>query len=199
MFISRRIVLLAALGAPALAAGEAEARGASCQVPRPTVSIETFDGAELTAGTVAPASLVAILADIILEDGRFALIEAPGSGARFTLRSAVTRYDPAAGGAGVQIGGFSALGRRAGAGARTKTTTVGLSMRLIESASGQVVASAKAEGSASGQETDAGLLNDRDGSTMGASAFRGTSIAKAFEIAMRKAVDEITREAGVAG
>jgi len=152
----------------------------------------------LTAGTVAAASLVSILTDILTEDGRFAVIEPPGTGAKFILRSAVTRYDPAAGGAGVSIGGFSALGRRAGAGAKAKTTTVGLSMRLVEAASGEVVAAARAEGSASGQEADAGLIDRRDGSTMGANAFRGTSVAKAFEIAMRKALDEIKREAWIA-
>jgi hypothetical protein len=195
MTLTRRLSFLAVLAAPLISASRAFAQ--SNAPSRPTLAIDTFDGAELTAGTVASSSLVAILADILIESGHFAVIEPPGTGARFLLRSAVTRYDPAAGGAGLQVGGLPAFGRRAGASARTKTTTVGLSMRLIEAASGQVVAAAKAEGSASGQDADAGLLNDTDGSTMGATSFRGTSVAKAFEIAMRKAVDEITREAPI--
>ena len=196
MTLTRRLSMLAILGAPLAFAGRAVAQD---EAPaRPTIAIDAFDGAELTAGTVAQASLVSILMEILVEAGHFAVIESPGTGARFLLRSAVIRYDPASGGAGVSVGGLPSFGsRRAGAGARMKTTTVGLAMRLIDTASGQVVAVAKAEGSASGQEADAGLLNQRDGSTMGANAFRGTSVAKAFEIAMRKAVEEITRKAGV--
>jgi hypothetical protein len=86
----------------------------------------------------------------------------------------------------------------AGAGAKTRTTTVGISLRMIDSTSGQVIATAKATakatGSASGQEADAGLISNRDGSTMGANAFRGASMAKAFEDAMRKASDELARK-----
>lgn len=197
MTLTRRLAILSALGAPLFVGGRALAQpqpGAQ----RPTIAIENFDGAELTAGTVAQASLVSILVEILVEARHFAVIEAPGTGARFILRSAVTRYDPAAGGAGLSVGGLPRFGQRAlGAGARVKTTTVGLSMRLIEAASGQVIAAAKAEGSATGQEADAGLLDQNNGSTMGATAFRGTSVAKAFEVAMRKAVEEITREAGI--
>lgn len=201
MSLTRRVTLLAALGAPLLAAGGAVAQAGVPASPsaRPTLAVETFEGSELTAGSVAASSLVAILTDIILEAGHFTVIEAPGTGARFLLRGAIIRFDAAAGGAGLQVGGLSAFGRRAGAGARTKTTTVGLSMRLIEAASGQVVAAAKAEGSASGQEADAGLMNNNTGATTGATAFRGTPAAKAFEMAMRKTLEEITRKAGALG
>lgn len=197
MTLTRRVTLLAALGAPLLAAGGAVAQATPSA--RPTIAVETFEGSELTAGSVAASSLVAILTDLILEAGHFIVIEAPGTGARFLLRGAIIRFDAAAGGAGLQVGGLSAFGRRAGAGARTKTTTVGLSMRLIEAASGQVVAAARAEGSASGQDADAGLMSNSNGSTVGATAFRGTPAAKAFEIAMRKTLEEITRKAGALG
>jgi curli biogenesis system outer membrane secretion channel CsgG len=159
-----------------------------------TVQIETIDGLDLTQGSITAGGLAAIMTDVMLTDGRFAVIEGSSGSARYVLRGAVIRYDPAAGGAGVSVGGLSMLGRAAGAGAKTKTTTVGIALRLVDPTTGQVVAAAKANGSASGQEADAGLLNNRDGSTMGASAFRGTATAKAFEDALRKAVDELARK-----
>lgn len=159
-----------------------------------TVTIDAFDGIELTLGSITAQGLTALLTDVLIEDARFAVIEGSPGGARFFIRAVVTRYDPAAGGAGVNVGGFGALGRMAGASAKTRTTTVGISLRMIDASTGQVVATAKATGSASGQEADAGLVSNRDGSTMGANAFRGTSMAKAFEDAMRKAADELARK-----
>src|SRR5690606_31002428 len=82
-----------------------------------------------------------------------------------------------------------------GAGARSRTSTVTVSLRLIDTTTGQVVATVSATGSASSQDADAGLMNKK-GQTLGLSAFRGTPLGKACEDAIRKAVDKIVLDSG---
>lgn len=188
-----------AFGAPAgqaTAQPAVEAATASLPASAPkSITIDVFDGLELTQGAITAAGLTAILTDILIEDPRFSVIEGGAGGARFLMRGVVIRYDPGAGGMGVQVGGFSGFGRMLGAGARTHTTTVGIVLRLIDASSGQVVATARASGSATGQDADAGVMNSNNGSTVGATAFRGTPVAKAFEDAMRKAATDIAVKA----
>lgn len=184
-----------------------------------TVAVDTFGGAELTAGMIASDGLTAILTDILIKDGRFVVVErqALGSiqteqqlgqsgaatvetaaqvnrliGASYLLKGAITKYNPAAGGGGLSIGGMSGLG----AGLRTNKATVAISLRLIDTTTGQIVATVNAEGSATSQDADAGLVGRRCGSTLGVSAFRGTSLGKAVEDAIRKAVDQIALDLG---
>lgn len=168
----------------------------------PSVTVETISGAELMVGVVTADGLVAMLTDMLLEGDQFTVMEttvqsgvsSAAGGARFIIRGAITEYNPAAGGAGVQVGGMQRFGNALGAGAKTRTAKILISLRLINSATGAVVATARAEGKATAQEADAGLLNRR-GPGMGVSAFRGTSTGKALEQAMRTAVAELAQKA----
>lgn len=162
------------------------------------VTIESFDGAELMGGVVSGDGLSAMLMDVLISGGRFSVVEkgsAGASAARFQVKGSIVRYDPIAGSAGVQVGGLPVVGRALGAGAKHRVAKVAIMLRLIDPATGQVVAVARAEGAASAQEADAGMLNSRDGSTMGANALRATSVGKALEDAMRKAAADLANKA----
>jgi len=219
--------LVAGLALVVTAAPVAMAQPAASPVAaglKKTVAVDVFGGAELTAGLVAADGLTAILTDVLIRDGRFVVVErqALGSiqseqqlgqggsatvetaaqgnrliGASYLVKGAITKYNPAAGGGGLSIGGLpSAGGFGLGAGARTRKATVSISLRVIDTTTGQIIATVNAEGAATSQETDAGLVNGRNGSTLGASAFRGTSLGKAVEDAIRKAVDQIALDLG---
>jgi curli biogenesis system outer membrane secretion channel CsgG len=185
-----QVLALGGLGPPALAQ-PSQATSAS----RQAVTVEGFDGADIMGGAVSGEGLSAMLIDVLVAEGRFSVMERGSTRPRFHIKGAITRYDPIAGGAGVQVGGMSALGRALGAGAKTRMAKVALSLRLIDPTTGEVIAVARGEGAASAQEADAGLLNGRDGSTVGASAFRATSVGKAVEDAMRKAATELATKA----
>ncbi len=209
------IALVVAVATPAL--GQPTSPPALVGLKR-TVAVDVFGGAELTAGLVAADGLTAILTDVLIEDGRFVVVErmalssiqteqqlgqggsstaetaAQGSrliGASLLVKGAITKYNPEAGGGGLKIGGPGGRLLGLGAGVRTRKTTVSVSLRVIDTTTGQVIATVNAEGIASAREADAGVLNNRDGSTIGASAFRGTSLGKAVEDAILKAVGQI--------
>lgn len=188
-----------------------------------TIAVDTFGGSELTAGTVSADGLAAMLTDILINDGRFVVVERQAlssvqteqqlgsggsarsetaaqsgglTGASLLIKGAITKYNPNAGGAGLSVGGMPTGVFGAGAGVRTKKTTVAISLRLIDTTTGQVIATVNADGSASGQQADAGLVNNNNGSTIGANAFRETAVGKAVQDAILKAVNQIVLNAG---
>lgn len=212
--------LVLGLALMTLAAGPAFAQPGSL---KKTVAVDVFGGSELTAGTVSADGLTAMLTDILINDGRFVVVErqalasiqteqqlgssggarvetaaASGglTGANLVIKGAITKYNPNAGGGGLSIGGAPAGMFSAGAGLRTRKTTVSISLRLIDTTTGQVIATVNADGSASGQQADAGLINKTDGSTLGANTFRETAIGKAVQDAILKAVNQIVLNAG---
>lgn len=189
-----------------------------------TVAVDMFGGAELTQGMVAADGLAAMLTDILSRDGRFVVVERQalsslqteqqlgqgGSttaetsaqpsrliGAALLVKGAVTKFNPNAGGVGLRIGGMpsgSKLGLGGGVGSRK--TTLSVSLRLIDTTTGQVISTVNADGAASSREADAGVLNKFNGSTVGLNTFRGTSLGKAAEDAITKAVAQIALDAG---
>jgi len=188
-----------------------------------TIAVDPFGGSELTAGTVSADGLAAMLTDILINDGRFVVVERQAlssvqaeqqlgsggsarsetaaqsgalTGASLLIKGAITKYNPNAGGGGLSVGGMPSGVFGAGAGVRTKKTTVSISLRLIDTTTGQVIATVNADGSASGQQADAGLVNNNNGSTIGANAFRETAVGKAVQDAILKAVNQIVLNAG---
>lgn len=184
-----------------------------------TIAVESFGGAEVFGGLVAGDGLSALLTDLLVADGRFVVVErsalagiqseqqlgqsgsttsetAAGSGkligASYLIRGAVTAYNPNAGGGGVRMGGIpggSALGL--GAGMQGRKTTVTVSLRLIDTTTGQVVATTSGDGVAKTTEMDAGLVDLNNGATLGLTRLKGTAMGKAAEDAMRKALAKI--------
>ncbi len=217
--VSAALALLAALTfAPASAAPPAPVASAPVGLKR-TIAVESFGGSEVFGGVVAADGLSALLTDLLVDDGRFVVVEraalsglqseqqlgqggsttretAPGSGrmigASYLIRGAVTAYNPSAGGGGVRLGGMPGGSRLGlGAGVQGRKTTVTVSLRLIDATTGQIVATASAEGEAKSTEMDAGLVDRSSGATLGLNTLKATAMGKAAEDAMRKALAKI--------
>ncbi|MCF8505712.1 MAG: CsgG/HfaB family protein [Caulobacter sp.] len=181
-----------------------------------TVAVESFGGSEVFGGQVASDGPPALLTEILMTDGRFVVVEraalsalqseqqlgsggsatsetAAGSGrmigASYLIRGAVTAYNPTAGGGGLRLGGVpggSALGL--GAGVQSRKATVKISLRLIDATTGQVVATSSAEGIGTSRDMDAGVVDLSNGATLGLNTLKSTSMGKALEDAIRKAL-----------
>lgn len=224
--VSKLVAGLAVLAITLGSAAPAAARQAPVVTAglKKTIAVDSFGGSELTAGMVAADGLTAMLTDVLIADGRFVVVERAGLtsvqteqqlgqsgsvssetaaqssrliGANLIVRGAITKYNPNAGGSGLKVSGLpggSMLGL--GGGVQSRKTTLSISLRLIDSTTGQVISTVKADGSAVSREADAGLLNNRNGSTMGLNALRGTSIGKAVEDAIKTAVNRIAIDAG---
>ncbi|MCR5879649.1 CsgG/HfaB family protein [Phenylobacterium sp. J367] len=210
----------------ALAGGVAAATPSAAQAGlKKTIAVDSFGGAELTAGMVAADGLTAMLTDVLIADGRFVVVERAGLGAIQTeqqlgqsgsaggetaaqssrligagllVRGAITKYNPNAGTAGVRVSGLpgGALLGAMGGGLQNRKTSVAISLRLIDTTTGQVISTVAADGVAATQEADAGLANRSDGSTLGLNALKGTALGKAVEDAIKKAVERIALDAG---
>jgi curli biogenesis system outer membrane secretion channel CsgG len=209
-----RIVLIAVMAALTLVqAGEALSQQPSAPAMaglRKTVAVESFGGTEVFGGQVSGDGLSALLSDVLLADGRFVVVErgalagiqteqqlseTGGSrmiGAGYLIRGTVTSYNPAAGGGGLRIGGSPGGSRYGlGGGVQGRKIVLKVSLRLIDATTGQVVATATAEGTATSQSTDVGILDNKSGATMGLNALKDTALGKAAEDAIRKAVGKI--------
>lgn len=185
-----------------------------------TISVDLFQATEAVGGTVTAEGMTAMLVDALVRDGRFVVVERPalagvqaeqalsaGSvnaetaaptggliGSSAIIRGAVTKYDAAAGGSSLNVGGLPmGLGQAfAGrAGVKTQKAVMTIALRMIDTTSGQVISTSKAEGSARSSQAEAGLVDTRTGATAGANSFRNTPIGKAGEDAIAKAVEQI--------
>ena len=180
-----------------------------------TVAVDTFQAAEAVGGSVTADGMTAMLTEALVKDGRFLLVERPGLssiqteqalaksgastgtaagggqliGASAIVRAAVTKYEAAAGGQSLQVGGLpfgSMLGSQLGL--KNQKAVMEISLRLIDTTTGQIISIAKAEGSASSTNVDASLVNNRSGANVGLGGFHATPIGQAGEDAIRKAV-----------
>jgi curli biogenesis system outer membrane secretion channel CsgG len=189
-----------------------------------TVGVDAFGGGELTEGAASPDSLNALLTDSLINDGRFIVVERAGLGgvqgeqqlgqsgaatvgtvakanqmigAGLLVRGAVIKFSSAAGGSGLSLGGSLGGGLLgAGGGAKTSKAVMTVSLRLIDTTTGQVLATATGEGSATSKEVNAGLINNRTGATAGANTFKATPVGKAAEIAIDQAVGKLSAGLG---
>ncbi len=215
---------LAALTVGLAVAAPAAAQPAVALGLKKTIAVDAFGGSELTAGLVAADGLAALLTDALITDGRFVVVERAGLttiqteqqlgqngaavaetaaqanrliGASLIIRGAITKYNPTAGGSGLRVSGLrsgSSVGL--GGGVQNRRTTMTISLRLIDSTTGQVISTVSAEGAATSRETDAGLLNRNSGQTVGLNTLRGSALGKAAEDAIKKAVNQIALDAG---
>ena len=207
-----------AIGGPADAADQSSS--ASYDGLKKTVTVDQFMAAESVGGTVTADGLTAMLIDALVKDGRFVVVErstglasiqseqALGTaasssaetsaktglliGASAIVRGTVIKYEPAAGGASLGVGGLP-MGSLFGSQADVKrqTSTLEISLRLIDTTTGQVISTSSAEGSASANSADAMITDPRTGATIGGSAFQNTPIGQAAQDAIVKAVEQI--------
>ena len=164
-----------------------------------TVSVDPFQVTDaVSVGTAE--GMAALLIDAISRDGRFVVVErveplaVPGSAgpiqASAVVRGAVTKFEAAAGGSDFGIGGLSSLlGARAGI--KNQKSMIEISLRLIDTTTGQVISTSRAQGTASSSGLDIKVEDSRTGASAGGGTFRNTPIGKAAEDAIAKAVEQI--------
>ena len=215
-FAGVMLALGLAMAGPATAADQA----ASYTGLKKTVSVDTFLAADAVGGTVTAEGLTAMLIDALVKDGRFVVVERTGGlasiqseqalgaaasttsetgakagqliGASAIVRGAVIKYEPAAGGGGLSVGGLpmgSLFGGQAGI--KHQHSVLEISLRLIDTTTGQVISTSTAQGSASTNGVDATVVDRRNGAAIGGNAFQTTPIGQAAQDAIVKAVEQI--------
>ena len=211
---SAQTLLVANLALPASAQVPAAYDGL-----KKTVSVDTFQAAEAVGGTVTADGLTAMLVDALAKDGRFVVVERAGIasiqgeqalgtagvasaetavkggqllGSSAIVRGAVIKYEAAASGGSLGIGGLP-MGSLFGSQASLKrqTSEIDISLRLIDTTTGQVISTSTAQGTASANSADATLTSTKTGATFGGSTFANTPIGAAAQDAIVKAVDQI--------
>jgi curli biogenesis system outer membrane secretion channel CsgG len=210
---------VAALAMTAAAQAWAAPPAAPFEGLKKTISVDQFEAADAVGGTVTADGLTAMLVEALARDGRFVVVERPGLasvqaeqalgtsgsataetsaktnqmiGASVIVRGAVTKYQPAAGGGGLNLGGLpmgSMLGGEVGL--NRQQAVLVISLRLIDTTTGQVISTASAEGRASSNSANATLIQPRTGAMVGGSAFANSPIGKAAQDAIVKAVVQI--------
>lgn len=187
-----------------------------------TVSVDRFLATEALGGIVTADGMTALLTAALIKDGRFVVVERPGMasvqaeqvlgqtgsataetaakagqliGASAIVRGVVTKFEPAASGGGVSIGGppmgsfFAPIASRVGL--TSKTAVMEISLHLIDTTTGQVISTSTAQGSANSTTADASIVNPNSGASVGGSTFQTTPIGQAGEQAIAKAVEQI--------
>ncbi|MBX9803711.1 MAG: CsgG/HfaB family protein [Caulobacteraceae bacterium] len=196
--LSRRLVLT---GSTLVLTGVASgAMAAPLKQDRPrydglkkTIAVDIFRATEAVGGSVTADGMTAMLTQALVEDGRFLVVEPGGAlEASAIVRGAVTKYEAAAGGSGLNISGGplgGLLGARAGT--RSQTAVIEIALRLVDVATGQVVSTSSAEGRASSRTSEAGLVENYGGGRLGGEVFRATPIGQAGQDAIERAVEQI--------
>lgn len=196
--VNRRLILTAAglmaagEAAPALARTRPQNRGAYDGLKK-TIAVDIFRATEAVGGSVTADGMTAMLTQALVEDGRFLVIEQGGSlEASAIVRGAVTKYEAAAGGSGLNISGGPLGGLLGGrASTRSQTAVIEIALRLVDTATGQVVSTSSAEGRASSRTSEAGLVENYGGARLGGEIFRATPIGQAGQDAIVRAVEHI--------
>lgn len=179
---------------------------------------EAMAGGSAVVGTTNEG-LNAMLVDALIHDGRFVVVErvalndiqleqqlgkdnatTPETaavsgqmlGASAIVRATVTKFEPAAGGGGLQIGGLP-LGRLMSgtAGVTGQYALVEFNLRIIDTSTGQVIATSKASGTANSSSANVSAMNNKSGANVGTTAFKTTPLGEAAESAINAAVKQI--------
>jgi hypothetical protein len=113
-------------------------------------------------------------------------------GANIIVRGTVTKFNPQAGGGQINVGGANLFGGGVGdtLGLSHQEAEVGITLRLIDSTTGQVISSVQAEGTASSNGVQADVYT-HSGMEIGGQAFNSTPLGKASQDAIRKCVQQI--------
>lgn len=114
------------------------------------------------------------------------------AGAQFFIKGAVTEFNPQAGGGGLSVGL-----KRAKVGHKSRKAYVGIDVRLVDNATGQVFAAynASAEARQGSTSVGANFFHNDDPFQLGISGFHGTALGTAVREAIQDVVGFILREA----
>jgi len=174
--------------------------------PKKTIAVGGFEAA---AGSPESGDgLSAMLTTALLKDPHFIVVERqamdqihweqqasgapPGQviGAGVLIRGTVTKFDPHSGGASMALGGLLGSREAGSLGIGSSTAVVEITLRLIDTANGRIIASSSARGEASASNFDASLYQRR-GLSIGVGGFSETPMGQACEKAIDKAVGVI--------
>lgn len=166
---------------------------------RKTISVDTFVVTDSVGSAGTAEGMTALLTDALSRDGRFVVVERTGPAdaagqiaASAVIRAAVTKFEANAGGSNLSVGGLpmgSLFAARAGV--KSQKSVIEISLRLVDSATGQVVSTSRAQGVAAASGLDATLVDSRTGASASGGTFKNTPIGKAGEDAIAKAVEQI--------
>lgn len=209
-------LILASAIWPAPGGAPARAEGPGYQGPKKTVFVSSFESANMLFGAATGEGLSQMLLEAIMADGRFVAVERLGYadieaeqalgkagmstaetaprtgqmlGASVIIRGTVTKFSPKTKGGGISLGS-GMFGGSSGVGMSGSTAIVEISLRLIDATTGQVISTAKAEGSASSKEFNATLYSRGD-FQIGSTQFRETPLGQAAEQAIQAALAKI--------
>jgi curli biogenesis system outer membrane secretion channel CsgG len=206
---------LAAFAAPAPAAPPSGPTGGL----KRTVTVYQFQTSDTTVGAASADALTALLTDALVRDGRFVVVEredlanvateqqlgtqssttaatAAGAGkmigASLIIRGSVIKYDANAGSSGLTIGGGSGGGLLGAPslGMKGGHAMIAISLRVIDTTTGQVLTTVKAEGTASNHEVALSSTSS-SGPSINAASAQNTPLGRAAEVAIDKAVPQI--------
>lgn len=112
-------------------------------------------------------------------------------GASAVVRATVTKFEANASGGDLQIG--IPFGRLLGgsAGVSDQKAIVEFSLRIIDTSTGQIIATSKATGSANSTSANLTATNHQTGANVGANTFKNTPLGAAAESAINAAVKQI--------
>lgn len=189
-------------------------------VPLKTVSVEPFLAAEAVGGSVTSDGLTAMLIDALNKDGHFLVVERSlglagvqaeqglGTASSTTaetsaktgqligssaiVRGTVIKYEANAKGGGLSAGGFglgSFLAPQAGI--KHSSASLSVSIRLIDTTTGQIIGTYEAQGEAGSNSAGIDAVNPKTGLSLGANAFSNTPIGQAAQDAIVKCVAKI--------
>jgi len=209
------IILAALLAAPGLATSATEGPPVAGQPYtglKKTIAVESFQSGDNTGGATTGEGLAQMLSAAMMSDGRFVVVERQAMsaiqgeqalgqsgaataetaaqhgqliGASYLVRGVVTKYDPNHGGNNFSVGGLPLS-----LGVKDQQTYIEISIRVIDSTTGQVVFTSKADGIAKSHDVSLsstasnglGISNDK---------LTNTPLGVAAEAAIRKTVSRI--------
>lgn len=180
-------------------------------------AVESMYGSMRSAGTTNEG-LNAMLVDALLRSGGFVVLERValddiqleqdlgknGSttsataaqtgrmlGANAVVRATVTKFEANAGGSDLRIG--IPFGKLLGGSADVsdQKAIIEFSLRIIDTTTGQIIASSKAMGSANSTSTNVSATHQQTGANVGATNFKNTPLGEAAEAAINAAVKQI--------
>lgn len=208
----RGLALAIAFGL-SLAAGAGAKEAPEYHGPKQTISVLEFDNkVEGVFGSAALGEgMTEILTTALVQSERFIVVERLAlrpllreqemamtglvneqtgvqtgqmAGAQFFIKGAVTEFNPKAGGGGLSVG-YS----KGKVGGKSSKAYVGIDVRLVDNATGQIFASYNASATArqGGASVGTSIIHNDDPFQLGISKFKSTALG----VAVRKAIEEV--------
>jgi curli biogenesis system outer membrane secretion channel CsgG len=183
--------------------------------PKKSVSVVGFEAPELVQGGATPEELAALLVNALLKDGRFVVVERMAMadvqteqtlgqggavvaetaaqaghflGSSAIVKGTVTKFEAAAGGGTLGVGGLPFLGG-GGLGLNSTTSVVEISLRLIDTTTSQIIYTGTAQGRASARTVQ--VQGTTHGYDWNGGGFMKTPLGEALQDAIQKSVDKI--------